>query len=115
MGMTARFSLFGIFLLAAASVSANCGSSYCSINTNSEVYFDAPDPGLSVNLRYEFVDLDERRAGKNKAVAQGEPGGHDELETINHNLVLGFDYVFVPSLGLRRASSLSQAQTRAYP
>lgn len=94
MGLTARFSLFSIFLLAAASASANCGSSYCSINTNSEVHFDAPDPGLSVNLRYEFVDLDERRAGKNKAAAQGEPGGHDELETINHNLVLGFDYVF---------------------
>lgn len=94
MRLTARSSLFSIFLLAAASASANCGSSYCSINTNSEVHFEAPDPGLSVNLRYEFVDLDERRAGKNKVAAQGEPGGHDELETINHNLVLAFDYVF---------------------
>ena len=52
------------------------------------------DPGLSLNLRYEFVDLDELRAGRNKVAAQGEPGGHDELETRNHNLVLAFDYAF---------------------
>ena len=87
-------SIFSIFLLAASSASANCGSSYCSINTNSEIQFDALDPGLSLNLRYEFVDLDELRAGRNKAAAQGEPGGHDELETRNHNLVLALDYAF---------------------
>ena len=82
MGLRTLLTVFSIFLLAAASASANCGSSYCSINTNSEVHFDAPDPGLSVNLHYEFVDLDERRAGKNKVAAQGEPGAHDELEPL---------------------------------
>jgi hypothetical protein len=94
MGATARISITSILLLATASASANCGSAFCSINSNTETQFDTQNPGIGVNLRYEFVDLDQPREGKNKVGARGEPEEHDELETTNHNLILGFDYGF---------------------
>jgi Putative MetA-pathway of phenol degradation len=94
MGATARISIISILFFATANASANCGSAFCSINTNSEIQFDSKNRGFGVNLRYEFVDLDQPREGTNKIGARGEPGGHDEIETTNHNLVLGFDYAF---------------------
>ena len=94
MGPLTRVSLFCIFVLVASSASANCGSAFCSINTNTEIENGAMKPGLSVNIRYEFVDLDQLREGTKKVGAQGEPGTHDELATTNHRLVLGLDYAF---------------------
>jgi predicted porin len=99
MEFIARMSIVVISMLAITGASANCGSAFCSINTNAEIQYDS-EPGLSLNLRYEFVDLDQPRQGKDKVGAQGEPGGHDELETTNHNLVLGLDYVFDPNWGV---------------
>lgn len=94
MGTMIRISIASILLLVNVSASANCGSAFCSINTNTETQLDSQNLGSSVNLRYEFVDLDQPREGKNKVGARGEPEGHDEIETTNHNLVLGFDYAF---------------------
>ncbi|MEO5862432.1 MAG: transporter [Burkholderiales bacterium] len=100
MGLLTRISLFSISALAASNAVANCGSAVCSINTNTEIQYELTEPGFGVNLRYEFVDLDQPREGRNKVGAQGEPGEHDELETINHNLVLGLDYVFNQHWGI---------------
>ena len=100
MGPLARVSIFVMFSMSAAGVSANCGSAFCSINTNTETQYDTREPGLSVNLRYEFVDLDQPRDGTKKIGVLGEPGSHDELETTNHNLVLGLDYVFDQHWGI---------------
>ncbi len=96
MGSIARISVISILFFATANASANCGSGFCSINTNSETQFDTQVRGFSVNLRYEFVDLDQPREGKNKIAARGEPEVHDEIETTNHNLVLGLEYAFDP-------------------
>ncbi len=93
MGIVTRVSLFSISALAASSAVANCGSAVCSINTDTEIQYEVIEPGFGVNLRYEFVDLDQPREGTSKVGARGEPGEHDELETTNHNLVLGLDYV----------------------
>lgn len=100
MGLLIRVNIFAIFALAALSASANCGSAFCSINTNTEIQYDSMGPGFSVNLRYEFVDLDQPREGTKKISAPGEPGDHDELETTNHNLILGLDYVFDQHWGI---------------
>lgn len=100
MELLTRVSIFIIFALAALSASANCGSAFCSINTNTEIQYDSMGPGFSVNLRYEFVDLDQPREGTKKVGALGEPGGHDELETAHHNLILGLDYVFDQHWGI---------------
>jgi hypothetical protein len=94
MGVRARIGILLMATFTAASAWANCGSGFCSINTNTEIQNDSLAPGFSLNLRYEYVDLDQTREGTNKIGARGEPGGHDELETTNSNLVLGFDYAF---------------------
>jgi Putative MetA-pathway of phenol degradation len=88
-----RVGVFCMSAFAAFDVSANCGSAFCSINTNSEIQHESLEPGLSLNLRYEFVDLDQPREGTKNVGAQGEPGEHDEIETKNHRIVLGLDYV----------------------
>ena len=100
MGIVTRVSLFSISALAASSAVANCGSAVCSINTNTEIQYEVIEPGFGVNLRYEFVDLDQPREGTSKVGARGEPGEDDELETTNHNLVLGLDYVIDQHWGI---------------
>lgn len=94
-----RLCVVVMAMFAVTQASANCGSAFCSINTNAEIQYDS-EPGFTLNLRYEFVDLDRPRQGKNKVGAQGVPGGHDELETTNQNLVLGLDYQFDPRWGV---------------
>ena len=93
MGLLSRAGFLGIYLLGVSNAFANCGSAFCSINTNNETQFDSITSGLSVNARSEFVDLDQPRQGTTKVGARGEPGGHDELETTNQNFVLGLEYV----------------------
>lgn len=95
MGSITRISILSILIFfATANASANCGSAFCSINTHSETQFDRQNRGFSMNLRYEFVDLDQPREGKNKIGVRGEPEGHDEIETTNRNLILGLEYAF---------------------
>jgi hypothetical protein len=100
MGLIGRVGLLCVLVFAASGAFANCGSAFCSINTNAEIQSGAMEPGLHLNLRYEFVDLDQPRQGKSKIGAQGEAGEHDEQETSNHNLLLGMDYVLNQHWGI---------------
>jgi hypothetical protein len=100
MGNPNRTSLFLLMLFVSAHASANCGSGFCSINTNSEIQEGPSATGLSLNVRYEYVDLDQPREGTNKVGARGEPGEHDELETTNSNVVLSLDYMFDQHWGI---------------
>ncbi len=100
MGLFVRASVICFFALTVSSASANCGSAFCSINTNSEIQSDSAEPGIQLNLRYEFVDLDQPRQRRKKVGAQGVPGGHDELKTTNQNLMFGLDYVINQNWGV---------------
>ena len=100
MGLYSRVSIICLLAFTASSASANCGSAFCSINTNSEIQSDSAEPGFHLNLRYEFDDLDQPRQGSKKVGVLGEPGGHDELQTTNHNLILGMDYVINQNWGV---------------
>lgn len=98
--MSVRAGLSLLSLLVSANALANCGGGFCSINTNSEIQDTPSAGGLSLNLRYEYVELDQPRDGTNKVGARGEPGEHDELETSNSNVVLSLDYMFDPHWGV---------------
>lgn len=73
---------------------ANCGSAFCSINTDMDVQARAAEPGLKFDLRYEYIKQNQPREGTKKVDIHGKPDSHDELETVNHNLILGADYSF---------------------
>ena len=92
MGFINRCVALSVVALTISTASANCGSAFCSINTNSELQGSTAEPGFKFNLRYEYVKQDQPRRGTKKVGPQREPDGHDELETINHNIVVGFDY-----------------------
>lgn len=71
---------------------ASCGSAFCMVNTNWNLQGLAPEPGLRMDLRFEYIDQDQPRAGSG-ALPFGEiRRHHDELRTINRNYVATFDY-----------------------
>lgn len=88
--------LFGV----SATAQASCSSEFCSINTSLEASGAGNEPGGRISLRYEFIDQDQPRSGSNK-VAVGEISRHhDEVRTINRNLIAGMDYTFTPTWGI---------------
>ncbi len=98
--LTARILAISGLLLAAASVQpalASCGATFCSVNTQWETTGAWTDPGLRLNLRYEYTDQNQLRSGADKAEAAGVPGTEDETRTLNRNLQLGLDYAFNPA------------------
>ncbi|HET8730145.1 MAG TPA: hypothetical protein VFM34_03455 [Moraxellaceae bacterium] len=70
---------------------ASCGASFCPLNTQWEVQGQGGS-GLRVDLRQEYIDQNQLRAGS-RTVAIGQIPTHDgELDTLNRNTLLGVDY-----------------------
>lgn len=71
---------------------ASCGAATCALNTHWQAQGIAGQSGQRLDIRYEFIRQDQPRAG-HENVSVGEiRRHHDEVETVNHNLVLGYDY-----------------------
>lgn len=78
--------------LATAEARAGCGSAFCSLNTNWSNQGTWTDPGGRLDLRFEFIDLDQPRSGTNNVSVGEIPRDHGEVRTINRNLVPTYDY-----------------------
>ena len=76
---------------------ASCGATFCSVNTQWETQGAWTEPGLRFNLRYEYTDQDQLRSGTDKVEPGGVLGTHDEIRTLNRNLLVGMDYAFNPA------------------
>lgn len=92
---TVRAALAALSMgIAATSGQASCGSSFCTVNTDWNVQGVFAEPGGRAELRYEYLNQDQLRAGSRK-VAPGEvPSHHDELYTRNQAVFGTFDYNF---------------------
>lgn len=74
-----------------ATAAASCGASFCPLNTQWEVQGLA-GTGLRLDLRQEYIDQDQLRAGS-RIIGLGQaPADHQELDTLNRNTLLGLDY-----------------------
>jgi hypothetical protein len=73
---------------------ASCGSAFCSVNTNWDVQGSSTEPGLRADLRYEYIDQDQPRHGKDKVGVGEIPRHHDEVRTVNRNWIGTLDYTF---------------------
>jgi hypothetical protein len=79
---------------------ASCGSAFCTVNTNWDVQGVWVEPGARFDLRFEYIDQDQPRAGNNKVAVGQIPQHHDEIRTINRNWFATFDYVFDANWGV---------------
>jgi len=87
----------GAVVLAAAllpgTVHASCGSAFCTLLNDRFALGNWDQPGLSVDLRLDFVTQDRLRSGT-KNLAPSDVAGEDTIERHTHNrtLVTTIDY-----------------------
>lgn len=73
---------------------ASCGSAFCVLNTNWDMQGVAVEPGLRLDLRYEYIKQDQPMSGTQKLNVGQIPRHHDEVTTTNRNLLATVDYTF---------------------
>src|SRR5688572_17745104 len=79
---------------------ASCGTAFCMVNTNWNVQGVWTEPGLRLDLRFEYIDQDQPRSGS-KRVGVGEIlQHHDEIRTIYRNWLATVDYTFNEAWGV---------------
>ena len=95
-------AIIGGFALCAAAfnAAASCGSAFCLVNTDWSTQGGFKDEGTYFDLRYEYVDLDQPRSGRDRLSVGQVPRHHDEVETKNHNLVASLDWTFAQRWGV---------------
>ncbi len=79
-------------LLLPLAAQASCGGAFCSLSTDWDIQGVASKPGVRLDIRAEFIDLDQLRSGTHKVAPAGEVGEHDEVRTINRNLLATLDW-----------------------
>ena len=89
-----------VLFVAATNANAGCGSAFCSLNTNWSTQAAWTESGGRFDLRYEFIDQDQPRAGTDNVGIGQIPRHHDEVRTINRNYIAGFDYTFDANWGV---------------
>ena len=92
--------LLTTFSLVNYSAHASCGSAFCNLSTDWDVQGIASKPGIRLDVRAEFIDLDQLRHGTDKAKPAGEVDEHDEVRTINRNLLTTLDWNINPTWGV---------------
>jgi hypothetical protein len=78
----------------AGPASASCGSAFCMVNTSWDVQGVAAEPGLRLDLRFEYIKQDQPRTGTRDLRVGEIPQHHDEVQTYNRNYVGTIDYTF---------------------
>lgn len=89
------------FLLLPAAARASCGAAFCTIDTQWDAQAGRTSPGWSGDLRYEFVDLDQPRTGRRRLRVGEIARHHDEVRSLNRNLLASVDYTFDDAWALR--------------
>lgn len=90
---------FAMLLLPSAA-HANCGAEFCSLNTDWDIQGVTNKPGVRLDVRAEYINLDQLRQGSRKTKPAGELDEHDELRTINRNYLATVDWNINPTWGI---------------
>ena len=65
----------------------SCGASFCSLNTDWDAQGVNSQPGVRLDISVEYIRLATLGEGNHKTSAAGEVDEHDEVRTINRNLL----------------------------
>ena len=79
---------------------ASCGAAFCTFNTAWETQGVWTESGVRLDLRYEYINQDQLRHGTDKVAAGEIAREHDEIKTLNRNLVATLDYSAGPAWGV---------------
>ena len=79
--------LMAAMLWLPVAASASCGSAFCTINTSWDAHGAWLEPGARLDLRYESIRQDQPRSGKTDVGVGQVPRHHDEVLTVNRNLL----------------------------
>jgi hypothetical protein len=79
---------------------ASCGAAFCMVNTNWNMQGLAPEPGLRLDLRFEYIDQNQPMSGSRRIGVGEIRKHHDEVRTINRNYLARFDYTFNADWGV---------------
>src|SRR5262245_25263318 len=82
------------------SAQATCGASFCMVNTNWNLQGFAPEPGLRLDLRYEYIKQDQPMAGSDRVGFGQIRRHHDEIQTTNRNWLASIDYTIDANWGV---------------
>lgn len=107
--------LFTTLPLVSYSAHASCGGAFCNLSTDWDVQGIASQPGIRLDVRAEYIDLDQLRQGTHKADAAGVLNEHDEVRTINRNLLTTLDWNISPTWGITfKLPLVSRAHTHIF-
>jgi len=84
----------------AASAHASCGAAFCNVNTNWSLQGLWTQVGPHADVRFEFIDQDQPMSGTRKVDVGEVPAHHDEVKTINRNVLVTLDYGLSENWGL---------------
>jgi hypothetical protein len=90
----------GLISMVPALAFASCGSAFCTVNTNWTTESAMVDAGSSFDLRYEYIKQDQPRAGTEKISVGQIHHHHDEVSTVNRNLIASYSHVFASGWGV---------------
>src|SRR3569623_3217147 len=85
-------------LLLPLAATASCGSAVCTINTDRDTQPPWQDNATRLDLRMEMIHQNQLRSGTDKTTAAGVTGEHDEIKTLNRNMVASVSHAFSSSL-----------------
>jgi hypothetical protein len=85
-------AILSLACFAAPSALASCGAAFCSVNTTWTSESVALEPGSSIDLRYEYINQDQPRSGNNDVAVGQIPHHHDEVRTVNRNLLAAWNF-----------------------
>ncbi len=79
---------------------ASCGAAFCTVNSNWTSESAALESGSSLDLRYEYVKQNQPRTGSSKIAVGQIPRHHDEVSTVNRNLLATYSHTFNSEWGI---------------
>lgn len=79
---------------------ASCGSAFCTVNSNWTSESATTEAGSVFDLRYEYINQNQPRAGSNNVAVGQIPRDHDEVSTANRNFLATYSHTFDSGFGI---------------
>ena len=79
---------------------ASCGSAFCMVDTQWSMQGVNVTPGTRFDLHYEYINQDRVQNGRRRIGVGEIPRDHDEVQTVNRNVIGTLDHNFDANWGI---------------